>query len=73
MKLPDKVYEFLKWLLLIVIPAAVTLLSGLGTVFEFDTTSITAVIGLVATFIGSCVGISTINYRRTLDEDSEDS
>lgn len=45
MKIPNKIYDFFKWFLLIVVPALATLISGLGTVYDFNTTQITAVIG----------------------------
>lgn len=62
MILSDKTYNTLKWLLLTVVPALITLISGLGTIYGYDTTQITAVIGIIATFIGTLVGISNVNY-----------
>lgn len=62
MILSDKTYNTLKWLLLTVVPALITLISGLGTIYGHDTTQITAVIGIIATFIGTLVGISNANY-----------
>lgn len=64
MVLSDKLYNTLKWLLLTVVPALITLISGLGTVYGFDTTQVTAVIGLFATFVGALVGISNANYAK---------
>lgn len=61
--LPDKVYDVLKWLILIFAPALITFISGLGVVLGFDSTVITAIIGLVATFIGSLIGISAKAYN----------
>lgn len=60
--LPDKVYEFLKWLVLIFVPALITFISGLGVLFNFDSTIIVGLIGLIATFIGSLIGVSTKKY-----------
>lgn len=70
MVLSDKVYNTLKWLLLTLVPALITLISGLGTIYGYDTTQITAVIGLVATFIGAVVGISNANYSKGDGEDA---
>lgn len=67
MVLSDKVYKVLKWLLLTVVPALITLISGLGTIKGYDTTQITAIIGLVSTFIGAVVGISNANYTKCTD------
>lgn len=64
MVLSDKVYNFLKWLILIFVPALITLISGLGAVLGFETSVITAIIALVATFIGSLIGVSTAAYNR---------
>lgn len=69
MVLNDKLYNTLKWLLLTVVPALITLISGLGTVYGFDTTQVTAVIGLFATFIGALIGISNANYAK-VDSDN---
>ena len=62
--LPDKVYETLKWIVLIFVPALITLISGLGVLFNFDSTIIVGVISLVATFIGSLIGVSTRAYYK---------
>lgn len=71
MVLNDKLYNTLKWLLLTVVPALITLISGLGTVYGFDTTQVTAVIGLFATFIGALVGISNANYAKGDSDNAE--
>ena len=62
--LPDKIYDLLKWIVLIFVPALITFISGLGVLFGFDSTIIVGVIGLVATFIGSLIGVSTRNYYK---------
>lgn len=72
MVLNDKVYNTLKWILLTVVPAVITLISGLGTIYGYDTTQITTVIGLVATFVGAVVGISNVNYNRSCEGSSDD-
>lgn len=64
MKLNDNVYNILKWVVMIFAPALITLVSGLGVALGFDTTVATAVIGLVAAFIGSLIGVSTVNYNK---------
>lgn len=64
MVLPDKVYQAFKWLLLTLVPSTITLISGLGMLYGYDTTMIVTLISLVATFIGSLVGISNVNYAK---------
>ncbi len=61
--LPDKVYDILKWVILIFVPALITFISGLGAILGFDTSVITAIIALVATFIGYLIGVSTKAYN----------
>lgn len=63
--LPSKVYDVLKWIILIFCPALITLISGLGVVLGFDASVITAIIGLVATFVGSLIGVSTRVYNNS--------
>ena len=66
MIIPDKWYQFFKWLLLIVIPAFITLFSFLSVTWSWDipTEAITGTITAVATFIGICIGISNHNYYK---------
>ena len=67
MKLPDKVYDTLKWLLIVVVPAAITLLTVLTKAWNWNIPleAIVATISGVATFVGVCVGISSINYTKS--------
>ena len=71
MKLSDKAYNFLKWACLIAVPALVTLISTLGTIYGKDTTAITATIGAVATFVGALIGVSNDNYNKVESEDTK--
>lgn len=66
MKLNDKVYNVLKWVLLIVVPAFTTMLSGIGSVLSIDMTTVTALIGIISTFCGAVIGISTKNYNASI-------
>lgn len=66
MKLPDKVYEFLKWMCLIAIPAIcvflLTVLPLLG-VPEETAKIVCTIISAFATLIGALIGVSTKAYR----------
>ena len=64
MKLNNKVYNFLKWFLMIFTPALITLIGTLGQIYHFDTEVITLTIGAVATFLGVITGISNYNYKK---------
>lgn len=71
MVLPDKVYQVFKWLLLVFVPSTLTLIGGLGVLYNYDTNTITTLISLFATFIGSLVGISYVNYTKGDSNDAE--
>ena len=70
MKLPDNLYTILKWICLIAVPALITLISTLGTIYGQDMTTVTATIGAFATFVGALIGISNSNYHKD-NTDSE--
>lgn len=65
MKLPDKVYDVLKWLVLICIPATATAYVGLAAVWGWpfaDEVAKTATV--ICTLIGALIGISTAQYNK---------
>lgn len=66
MKLPDGLYDILKWLLIIVVPAFIALFSFLAQAWNWNipVEAIVGTISAVATFIGVCVGISTHYYNK---------
>lgn len=65
MKLSNKVYDILKYVVTIFAPALMTLVAGLGTI-DLITNSDTyvAVIGIVATFLGALIGVSSNQYHK---------
>ena len=64
MKLNDKIYKVFKWGLILFVPALLSLISGLGQIYEFDTEKIILTISLFSTFIGTITGISNYNYTK---------
>lgn len=64
MKLNDKLYNFLKWGLIIFIPALITLIGTLGQIYDFDTETIVLTISAISTFLGVITGISNYNYKK---------
>lgn len=64
MILNDKIYNILKWLLIIVVPATITLIGGIGTLYNYDTTKIITIISLISTFVGAVTGVSNNNYYK---------
>lgn len=66
MKLPDKIYDFLKYFCLIFSPALIALLTTIFTLYGIPNVEIvTGTIAAIATFIGALIGISSINYNKT--------
>ena len=67
MKLPNKVYDKMKWVLSIAVPAVIVLLKALGAIYNFNTDVITATIAAVATFAGSLFMVSSTQYKKEGD------
>ena len=65
MKLPDSVYDVLKWLVVIVLPAFGALWAGLSQIWNLPYPSeIPATVTVVCTFLGAILGISTVQYNK---------
>ena len=66
MKISNKLYDVLKWILIIVVPAFITLFSFLAQAWGWDipVEAIVGTISAIATFLGVCIGISTANYYK---------
>lgn len=60
---PPKLYDFLKWIALVVLPAVAALVLGLGVLLHWSGATVTAgVITLVDTFLGSTLKKSSTNF-----------
>lgn len=68
--LKDKIYKALKWILATAVAPTVTLITGLGKLYNFDPTVIVGTIGLIASFLGALIGYSNHNYNK-MQADSE--
>ena len=65
MKLSNKVYDILKWIALVVLPALSALYLGLSTLWGFPYgDQISGTIALIDTFLGALLGISAANYAK---------
>lgn len=72
MKLSDKVYNVLKWVALIALPALATFWGVIGKVWELPyTMQIVTTITAVATLIGALIGVSTMAYNRDKGGDND--
>ena len=69
MKLPNKVYDVLKWIALIFLPAVAVLYGALAPVWGWAyPDEIVYTITAVDTFLGALLGISNINYKKDVSE-----
>lgn len=70
MKLSNKAYNTLKWVLLIFVDALITLIGSLGQIYGFDTEKIILTIASISTFLGIITGISNHNYYKKGDDNN---
>jgi len=67
MKLPSKLYDVLKWLVLIVIPALTTFYAVLDNIFGWGyAETVTTISAAACTCIGAIIGISTAQYNKEI-------
>lgn len=68
MKLPDKMYDVLKWVGLILLPAVAWLIGQIGADLGIANPEVWAKdINAVGTFLGLIIGVSTLNYNKQVD------
>lgn len=64
MQLSDKVYEVVKWLVAVVIPAVSSAYFALGAIWGLPATEqVVGTLAILATFLGTVLGVSTVSYR----------
>ena len=64
-KLPNKVYDVLKWIVIIVLPAIGAAYTGLSQIWTLPYSSqIPATITVICTFLGAVLCISTAEYNK---------
>lgn len=71
----NKVYDILKWVTLVLLPALTTLVGVILNCFDVGCTDIVlTIMTAITTFMGAILGISNINYKsqRLEDEEMED-
>lgn len=65
MRIPDKVYDVLKWVCVIVLPATSTLYWSLANIWGWPyAEQVTGTIAAVGTFLGVLLGVSTYAYNQ---------
>lgn len=69
MMIPNSVYDKLKWVCMVGLPALATLWFALGKIWGFPyLAEIEATIIAIDTFLGAVLGISSINYNSKLSD-----
>ena len=73
MRLPDKVYDVLKWVAIIALPAISTFLVVVSKIWGWaDMGSMIAqTVTAVAVLLGALLGVSSVNYNKDNTEDEE--
>ena len=65
MKLSDKVYDILKWIVMVVIPAVTTAYVGLSSIWGWPyADAIAKTSAVVCALLGALLGISTAQYNK---------
>lgn len=74
LQLPDSVYNILKWITMIVLPALATAYVGLSAIWGWPyADEIAKTTAVICTLLGALLGISTAQYNRDIQfEDEED-
>ena len=73
MKMSNKLYNILKWIAQILLPAVGTLYFGLSGIWGFPyAEQVVGTITVVDTFLGVLLGISTYNYNKSCVDTSVD-
>lgn len=63
MEISNKVYDILKWVIVIVSPALITLITTLGELYGFESAVICGTISAITVFAGAVLQISSATYK----------
>lgn len=75
MKFSNKLYDILKWVCLVAIPALCTFLGVLLPAVDVSadiTTKVITIIAAIGAFIGTLIGISTASYNNEINLKKEE-
>lgn len=66
MKMSNTLYDILKWVVTIVLPALSALYAGLGTIWNWPyVEQVVGTISCITVFLGALMGISSANYKKS--------
>lgn len=67
--IPDKVYDVLKWVGLIALPALAVCVQTIGTAADWTGTDLTVtILTALGTLVGALIGASTLKAKHTTQE-----
>lgn len=64
MKLPNSVYDVLKYIVLIALPAIITFVNIVGVQLGYDMTTTIVVLTAFNALLGTLIGISSVKYNK---------
>ena len=68
----NRVYDILKWITLVALPAITALWLTLANIWGFPyAEAIGATLAAITTFLGALLGISSLNYAKRLGDKNE--
>lgn len=59
----NKIYDIAKYIVQIALPATTTLIASISTLYNYDATIVIGIMSAVTVFLGSLIGITSINYN----------
>ena len=72
MKLSNKVYDILKWVALVFIPALITFYGVIGNTLHIPYTDVVlTIMGAFDVFLGSLLGITSAQYNKNIKESGD--
>ena len=73
MRLPNSLYDTLKWLVMVVLPALTTAYVGLSAIWGWPyATEVAKTSAVVCTLLGALLGISTAEYNKDKPPDESE-
>ena len=64
----SRVYDIIKWGVIVCLPAISTFIGTLGTIYGFNSEVIVLTINAVTVLVGTLVGISCIKYQKSITD-----
>ena len=69
----NKVYDVLKWIALVALPAITTLWLALANIWGFPyAEAIGATMTAITAFLGALLGVSSIQYKKRIEADNKE-